>query len=81
MDTIIKALKELGVGRHDMATVASNMDGNTTPWEAGKMAGRMDGLIVDGMRIKVERAGRKVFIYLHNVKSGGTGQQMEREGS
>ena len=66
METIIKALKKLGVGRHDMAAVASTMDGTPAPWEAGKMAREMDGLIVDGMQIKVESAGRKVFIFLHN---------------
>ena len=66
METIIKALKELGIGRHDMATVAATMDGNPSPWEAGKMARKMDGMILDGMQIKVESAGRKVFIFLHN---------------
>ena len=65
METIIKALKKLGVGRHDIVAVALIMDGNPTQREAGKMARKMNGMRVDGLCIKVE-TGRKVLIFLHN---------------
>jgi hypothetical protein len=73
MEKILKALKELGVGRHDMDAVAEKMEGDATPQHVGRIVHRLNGVISDGMRIKIGNGGRKLFISLHNVRSAPTG--------
>ena len=81
MEKILKALKELGVGRYDMDAVAAKMEEGATPQEVGRRVHRLNGMICDGMRIKIENAGRKLFISLHNVRAMATalaGASVER---
>jgi hypothetical protein len=66
MEKILKALKQLGTGRHDMDAVAEKMEGDATPQDVGRIVHRLNGVISDGRLIKIEKGGRKLFISLHN---------------
>jgi hypothetical protein len=68
MKTISETLVRLDPGQFDMETVAAECGNDVTPREAGKEVRRLNGRIMDGVRVKVLDAGRRLLVSLHNVE-------------
>jgi hypothetical protein len=67
MKTIIDALRTLGPGRYDMATLAETVGGSVSPMQVGIMSRKWHGTILDGMMVKRLVIGRKVLISWQNA--------------
>lgn len=64
---MIEALKRLGTGRHDMATVAAEIGEGITPMEARRVARALGGVQLDGRPVRLERVRGKVWVSWHDI--------------
>ena len=67
MKEILEKLIRLAPGEYDMEEVAKAIDEKRPPYQVGLQVMKLDGIICDGVRVRIIRGGGRRRISLDNV--------------